>query len=194
MTRPPCNDPIDVDALVAYWLGELPATAEAEVDEHLFECAHCTQQLEGLAALAMGIGRTIHDGLVPIVITPLVVDSMRRHGMTVREYSVAPGHSVHCTITAQDDAVIGRMQAALTDVRRLDAVQILDLGEGHERSLRIKDLPFDPNSEEVISMPAAAALRLLPEHTWRVRLLAVDGPDERALGEYTFKHTPAHQE
>ena len=52
------------------------------------------------------------------------------------------------------------------------------------------DLPFDPAAGEVLFLPSAAALRKMPAHTMRVRLVAVDEAGERPLGEYTFAHTP----
>ena len=61
-------------------------------------------------------------------------------------------------------------------------------GEASEQ--RVEDVPFDPAAGEVLFLPSAAALRKRPVHTVRVRLVAVDEAGERALGEYTFAHTP----
>ena len=36
MTVAGCAKPIEVERLIAYWLGELPADADAPIEEHLF--------------------------------------------------------------------------------------------------------------------------------------------------------------
>jgi len=191
MTGARCAEPIEFEALVAYWVGELPTAAEALIEEHLFGCAHCTRRVEELAALADGIRAVVRRGAVQAVITQPFVETMKRQGMRIREYRLAPGGRVACTIRADDDAVVGRMQAPLAGVKRVDALHSLDLGDGHVRQWRMEDLPFDPSAGEVLSLPSAVALKRSPAHTSCVRLLAVDESGERALGEYTFAHTPS---
>ena len=73
----------------------------------------------------------------------------------------------------------------------MDALQSLDRGEGRVQQRRVEDVPFDPDAGEVLSLPAAAELRKMPAHTFRVQLVAVDDAGERPLGEYTFAHTPS---
>ncbi len=191
MTVARCAEPIELQRLIAYWLGELPEEQEAPIEEHFFGCASCARRLEELAALAHGMRATMRNGGVRAVITHALLDQMKREGMRVREYRLAPGESVFCTIGADDDAVVGRMQVPLAGVARVDALQRLDLGDGHPQQLRMEDVPFDPNADEVLTLPSAAALRELPAHTLRVRLVAVDDSGERPLGEYTFVHTPS---
>jgi hypothetical protein len=191
MTGTRCAEPIAFEALVAYWVGELPTAAEAPVEEHLFGCAHCTRRVEELAALAYGIRAAVRRGAVQAVITPPFLETMKRQGMRIREYRLAPGERVACTIGADDDAVVGRMQAPLAGVKRVDALHSLDLGDGHVRKWRMEDLPFDASTGEVLALPSAEALRKLPAHTFRVRLVAMDESGERPLGEYTFAHTPS---
>ena len=190
MTGARCAEPIEFEALVAYWVGELPTAAEAPIEEHLFGCAHCTRRVEELAALAFGIRAVVRRGAVQAVITPPFLETMKRQGMRIREYRLAPGERVACTIGADDDAVVSRLQVALAGVKRVDALHSLDLGDGHQRQWRVEDLPFDPSTGEVLALPAAEALKRSPAHTFCVRLLAVDESGERTLGEYTFAHTP----
>ncbi len=190
MTGPRCAKPIGIERLVAYWLGELPAAADAPIEEHLFGCAHCTRRLEELAALAFGIRAAVRRGAVQAVITQPFLEQMKRQGMRIREYRLAPGERVACTIRADDDAVVGRMRASLAGVKRVDALQSLDLGDGRVQQWRVEDVPFDPDAGEVLSLPSAAELRKLPAHVFRVQLVAVDESGERSLGEYTFAHTP----
>jgi anti-sigma factor RsiW len=191
MTGPPCAKPIEIVPLVAYWLGELPAAADAPIEEHLFGCAHCTRRLEELAALAFGIRAVVRRGAVQAVITQPFLEQMKRQGMRIREYRLAPGERVACTIRADDDAVVGRMRVPLAGVKRVDALQSLDLGDRRVQQWRVEDVPFDPDAGEVLSLPSAAELKKLPAHMLRVQLVAVDESGERSLGEYTFAHTPS---
>ena len=189
MTGARCAKPIEFEALVAYWLGELPAAAEAPIEEHIFGCAYCTRRLEELATLAFGVRAAVRNGAVPAVITKPFLEYMKRQGMRIREYRLAPGERVACTIRADDDAVVSRMQVPLAGVQRVDALQSVDLGDGHVQQWRLEDVPFDPNADEVLALPSAGALRKLGTHIFRVQLVAMDESGERPLGEYTFAHT-----
>jgi hypothetical protein len=191
MTGVRCAEPIEFEALVAYWLGELPAEAAAPVEEHIFGCAQCTRRAEELAALASGIRVVLRNGRIGAVITQPFLEHMQRQGMRIREYRLAPGERVACTIRADDDAVVSRLQVALAGVTRVDALHSLDLGDGRLQQWRVEDLPFDPSAGEVLALPSAEQLRKLPAHIFRVRLVATDASSERTLGEYTFAHTPS---
>lgn len=191
MTRARCARPIAFESLVAYWLGELPRAAETSIEEHVLACADCTWRLEALAALALGVRAVVRNGAVRAVITQPFLEHMRQEGMRIREYRLAPGDRVACTIGAEDDAVVSRLEVRLAGVTRLDAVQSLDLGDGPPQQWRVEDVPFDPNAGEVLSLPSAEALKKLPAHTFRIQLVAMDESGERPLAEYTFAHTPS---
>jgi hypothetical protein len=191
MTSSRCQTPIALEALVAYWLGELAAPAEEPVEEHLFRCASCVRHLEAIAALGAGIRAAVRDGAVQALITPSFLELMQRQGMRIRQYRVEPGATVACTIHADDDAVVGRMQVALAGVNRVDALHRLDLHDGRVREWRVADVPFGPDAGELLLLPSAAMLKRLPAHALRVELLAIDDHAERSLGTYTFAHTPS---
>jgi hypothetical protein len=131
----------------------------------------------------------VREGAIALSLTAGFLEHMKRAGMRIREYPVAPGGTVHCTIRAEDDAVVGRLEAPLGGVRRVDVLHDYVAGGRIER-WRLEDVPFDPQAGEVLFSPSAAALRKLPANTLRVQLLAVDEVGERPLGEYTFAHTP----
>ncbi|HEX6317378.1 MAG TPA: zf-HC2 domain-containing protein [Burkholderiales bacterium] len=180
---------ISLEKLIAYWLGELPAAEEAPLEEHLFACAECSARLEELAALAAGIRATVRDGRVAAVISVPFLEMLKRQGLRIREYRVPPGGRVDCTLRADEDAVVSRMQAPLAGVKRVDALRRMEVG-GEVTETRLEDVPFDPAAGEVLHLPSAAWVRGLPANTLRVRLVAVDEAGERPLGEYTFAHTP----
>ena len=180
-----CRNPIDYETLVAYWLGEVTGTPEEMLEEHLFGCAHCTGRLEGLAAFAAGVRAAAVDGSVTMVVSQSFVDSMKRAGLALREYRLAPGGSVNCTIAADDDAVVSRLSAPLAGVKRLDLVR-----QRGEIEQRVADIPFDAELDEVLVIPSATWLKTMPAFTMRMRLIAVDDSDEKQIGDYTFNHSP----
>ncbi len=183
-----CRDPIDFETLVAYWLREVAPAREAALEEHLFGCARCTARLEQIAALAAGVRAAVHAGQVTAVVSARFVAAMRQAGMRLREYRVAPGGSVNCTIAPEDDAVVSRLRAPLAGVERLDIVR--RHAEGAEGQ-RITDVPFDAATGEVLVIPSAAWLKTMPAFTMRVQLIHVSERGDAPLGEYTFNHSPS---
>lgn len=185
-----CTAPIEFEKLVAWWLGELPEAAEAPFEEHLFGCAHCTRRMEELVALAEGVRAAVRGGRVSLMVSAPFLEAMKRSGMRLREYRVAPGGSVNCTIRADEDAVISHLGGSLGGVTRVDVVQRVSVGGVDEPEVRFEDVPFDPAAGEVVYIPPAAALKAMPAHTMRMRLIAVGEAGEAPLGDYTFVHTP----
>ena len=180
-----CSTPLDLPELLAYWLGELPPEQEDEVEAHFLACHECAERLSRLAALAAGVRGAVRAGAVSVVVSAPLLAALGHAGLRLREYRVAPGDSVNCTIGAEDDGVLSRLEAPLHGVERLDLVEV-EWGTRHE------DIPFDPRTGEVLFLPAAAALRKAPAHVLNVRLLAVKGANEEApLAEYRFVHTPS---
>lgn len=181
----PCARPIDYEKLTAWWLGELE---DGALDEHLLACAHCAKRAEALAACAQGIKALVRRGRLAIALTPGFLDYLKNEGYRIREYPARPGDTIHCTIRAEDDAVLSRLKAPLAGASRVDALHSVELGGRTERR-RVEDVPFDAQAGEVLLMPSSTELRKMPAHTWRVQLVAVQESGERKLGEYTFQHT-----
>jgi hypothetical protein len=186
-----CKEPINFEYLVAYWLGELPAGDEQKIEEHLFGCAHCTRRLEWLAALSEGVRAAVRAGALGIVVSAPFVEAMKRSGMRLREYRLHPGGRVDCTIRADEDAAVSHLHASLGGVRRLDVLQRIDVGGVEQPEVRLEDVPFDPRSGEMIFIPQPAALKKMPAHRFRVRLVSVGEAGEVPVGEYTFEHSPS---
>lgn len=173
--------------LIEYWFGELAREDEDRMEEHLLACAHCSERLGELADLGTGISSAFHSGAVRAVISAPLLEKMKAEGLRLREYRVPPGGSVQCTVSAADDAVVGRLEAPLAGVARLDLALLNERGDVRSRLL---DIPFDPVAGEVLFCPSAAKLKKLPAHTDVVRLIAVNDAGERTLADYTFVHTP----
>ncbi|MEJ2361214.1 MAG: hypothetical protein P8Z75_07275 [Gammaproteobacteria bacterium] len=187
MTTVSCQSPLAWDELLAYWLGELDNDNAAHIEEHYLGCAQCSRRLEQLAALAQGIGELARSSGVNMVIDDSFVAQLRKDGLQVREYRVPPNGSVNCTITPEDNFVVGRLEVPLAGVQRID---LLSRFSFDEKETRLEDVPFVADSDGVLFAPPVEAIRAMPASSLRLRLLAVDETGERMLAEYTFNHTP----
>ena len=181
----PCRAPLSDEALLDWWGSELPRRERARLEEHLLSCEACTARAAASVHLAQGVRALVREGGLPAVVLPSVVDRLRSEGRRVREYRVAAGQGVQCTVGPDDDVVLARLSAELRNVARLDLVSRGPAGE-----YRLADIPFDSTTGEVIVAPSAEMLRARPASVETMRLVAV-GPDgEQLLGEYTFNHSP----
>jgi hypothetical protein len=181
-----CAAPLADETLLAWWAGELEGPDQERLEEHLLSCDECSRRGHTLAGVAEGVRGLVRKGALSIAVLPAVVEQLQHEGRQIRQYRLRPGQGVQCTVSPDDDVVLARLAADLGGVSRLDVVIRVDDGP----ELRISDLPFDPNAEELVFAPAVDPLRKMPAHVQRMRLLAVDPQGERVLGEYTFDHTP----
>lgn len=182
-------DHIELERLVAYWLGELPAAEGEQVEEHFFACASCARRLEWLAGLSDGVRAAVRGGRVGLFISRRFVEALTHAGMRLRQYGMDAGGSVNCTIRADDDAVVSTLRAPLRGVKRIDALSRVSVGGREEPEHRVQDVPFDPAAGEVVFIPNPSWLKTMPSLTMNVRLVAVDEGGERPVGDYTFVHT-----
>lgn len=173
--------------LIEYWLGELDAAEDAQLEEHVFGCAECSARLQQVAQLAQGLRHAAREGNVVTIVTPSFIKRLQDAGLQIREYRMDPGGSVLCTVAPDDDRVVAHLHAPLTDVHRLDMV-LHDDTEGF--SLRVEDLAFEPAANEVVLSPNMAELRALTQATQRVELVSVENGNDRVIGRYTFNHYP----
>jgi putative zinc finger protein len=187
MTRDACAGH-DSQTLLAYWLGELDAAAEARLDEHLLACADCSARLGALVDLGAAVRRELLRGTFAAVLSAPFVRRLQAAGVRVREYSVEPGGSVDCTITDDDDLIVSHLHAALGGVPRVD-FELTDPAAGLRQ--RCNNVAFDPAANRIAVLSNAAYVRTLGHARLRMRLLAVDGGEERVLADYTFNHSPS---
>jgi hypothetical protein len=184
--RVTCAAPLETSELLGYWLGELPAEREAEVEEHLFACRECSAALGELVALGDAFRALLAGGGAAGVVPPEFVARLKAAGLRVREYRMEPQGSIDCTIAPHDDLVLAHLEAPLEGVERLDVVI-------HEiearRTQRLEDVGFSAASREVVVVPKARDLRGIDKASQRVELIAVSPAGERLLGTYTFHHS-----
>jgi hypothetical protein len=188
VTSPTCAAPIVDRMLLEYWLGERDEAADPRIDEHLFGCEACSQRLATIVALADGIRSAFRNGAMRAFVTDAFVKGAAAQGTRVREYRVPRNGSVTCSVVPEDELLVSRLEAPLTDVDRLDVIAYLNDVETDV----FRDVPFDAARGEVVLTPKIAHIRTMPSHRRRFRLVAVDESGERVIGEYTFNHT-AHE-
>ena len=115
------------------------------------------------------------------------VDRAAADGLRVREYAPPAGDSVQCTVTAEDDILIGRLAADLNAAKRVDLCICDDRGE--ER-IRLADIPFHSAAASVAFQQPITCAKAAPSETMIARLVALDDSGrEHLLGECTFNHT-----
>lgn len=182
-----CLNPIDGAVLEDYWLAALSTSDEEAVEEHLFACDECGARLHELIALAEQIRKLARQGSLTMVISDAFVKRAAEEGLHVREYSPPPSGSIECTVTAEDDFLIGHLTADLSTAKRVD-LSFCDR-QGVER-LRLPDIPFDSQAARVSVQQSITYAKAAPSETLIARLVTFDDTGaERLLGEYTFNHT-----
>jgi hypothetical protein len=181
-----CECPLDDGALLAYWLDNREGPDVEAVEEHLFGCDSCHRRLRELSTLGEGIRRLAGEGAIEMVVSPSFLARAAAEGLRTREYRVTPGGSVACTVTPEDDLLVGRLVGNFKGVARLDLVA----EQEGQPDRRIEDVPISPDATELIVAQAMPYVRALQHARLRMRLLAREPGGERLLGEYTFNHYP----
>lgn len=182
-----CSRPIDAAVLADYWIAALADAEEAAVEEHLLGCDRCGARLRDVIALAEGVRSLAREGCLRMVVSDAFLQRAREDGLRVKEYAPPPGGSVQCTVTADDDLLIGRLAANLSGVARADLC-FCD-GRGVEQ-LRLADIPVRAGASGVVYQESITLMKGAPTNTMIARLVTFDEDGrERLLGEYTFNHT-----
>jgi len=179
---------LSAEALLDYWLRESGAAETDAVEEHLMRCDSCGEALDELIALGEGVRSAFSAGEVWVASSEAFAQRVAGEGRRVREYRLAHNGSVHCTVAPDDEVLLTRVAAPLQGVQRVDVARETSLAPGEW--VRVEDVPFDPEAGELLWLGNIARIRELPEHTMRVKLLAVEGSGARELGTYTFRHRP----
>lgn len=182
-----CTRPIDAAVLADYWLAALTGAEEESVEEHLLECDQCGARLRDVIALAEGVRRLAREGSLRMAVSDAFLKRAAEDGLRIREYAPPPGGSVQCTVTDDDDLIIGRLAADLSGATRVDLSWCDE--RGVER-LRLPDIPFRAGASTVAWQEPIAVMKASQTMTMIARLIAVDDAGrQRLLGEFTFHHT-----
>ena len=182
-----CPSPIDAVVLADYWLGALPSAEEEAVELHLLECDRCGDRFREVIALSEGLRVLAQSGALRVVVDDEFIRHAETVGRRVRQYSFAPGETVACTVSADDDMLVAHLAADVSSAARLD-LSLCDPA-GVERQ-RLSDIQVRRDAGSVVYHESIAFAKGSPTTSMIARLLAVDTDGaERVLGEYTFHHT-----
>jgi len=182
-----CSSPIDAAVLADYWLAALAESDEEAVEEHLLDCDPCSARLREIIALAEGLRHLAREGSLRMIVSDAFLRRAEEEGLRVREYAPPPGGSVQCTVTTEDDLLIGRLAADLIGASRVDLCICDERGvEQH----RMPDIPVHLGANSVVFQESITYAKTLPDNRMIARLVTVDETGrEGLLGEYTFNHT-----
>src|SRR5215510_9580802 len=187
MWRAKCSNPIDITVLADYWLAALEVSDEEAVEEHLFECDKCGERLRELIALAEGVRELARSGSLKMIVSETFLKRAAEEGLRIRQYAPPAGGSVECTVTAEDDLLIGRLAADLSTVARVDLCICNETGI---EQLRLPDIPVHSGAGSVIYQESITFAKAAPTQKLLMRLVTFDDAgEERAVGEYSFNHT-----
>jgi hypothetical protein len=176
-----------VAVLTDYWLAALPDSDEEAVELHLLDCDECGARLREVIALAEGVRELVREGSLRMVVSEAFVQRAAEEGLRVRRYAPPAGGSVQCTVTAEDDLLIGRLTANLSGAKRIDLCLCDKRGV---EQLRLADIPFQSGAGSVAWQQSMRWAKAAPSDTMIARLVTFDETGvERLLGEYTFHHT-----
>jgi hypothetical protein len=182
-----CPNPIAAAVLTDYWLAALPNSEEEAVEEHLFACDECGARLRELAALADAVRALVRQGSLTMVVSDTLLTRFAEQGLRVREYAPPKGGSIACTVTAEDDFLIGRLIADLRGASRIDLAFCDERGA---EKARLADIPFNSESSGVVFQQSISYAKAAPSETMIARLISFDPTGrESLLGEFTFHHT-----
>jgi len=182
-----CSNPIEVAVLADYWLALLNGSDEEAVEEHLLACDECGHRLREVIAMAEGIRALAREGSLRMVVSDAFLKRAAAEGLRIRQYSVPGGGSVNCTVTAEDDILIGRLAANLSGAARVD-LSLCD-ASGVER-VRLTDIPARSSADSILYQESITFVKASPSHKMIARLIGLDeAGHETLLSEYTFNHT-----
>jgi len=182
-----CANPLTAAILTDYWIAALPEGEEEAVEEHLLACDECGERLREAIALAEAIRDLARQGSLLMVVSDTFLRRIAEQGLQVREYAPPMGGSIACTVTAEDDFLIGRLSA---DLRRAARVDLSLCDERGAEKLRLADIPFQAESASVAFQQSITYAKAAPSETMIARLIGFDASGgESLLGEYTFRHT-----
>jgi hypothetical protein len=183
-----CKNPFDAGLLADYWLAALAQPEEEVLEEHLLGCDDCGARLREVIALAGGLRKLAREGSLRMVVSETFLGRAAEEGLRVRAYAPPPGGSVECTVTAEDDLLVGRLAADLSAAGRVDLC-ICD--EHGVEQFRLPDIPVRSGAGGVLYQESITLVRAMPASKVITRLVSVDeAGGERLLGEYRFNHTP----
>jgi hypothetical protein len=180
-----CPEPIGFADVVDYWAGELARADEDRIEEHVFSCGECARELAAVEALAREIKSVAREGRLQSVVTDSILNHLAADGVRIRTFTLEGEDVIRCGVWADDDLVVARIRADLTDV---DSVTIVTRQASGEEIGRLADVAIRPGQREILNAFSAAHLRKLPQTRVHITVTAQGGSGEGTIAEYTLEH------
>lgn len=190
MTDTRCPTPVEFADIVDYWAGDLSEAEENRIEEHVFTCAQCARELATAEMLGRGIAAVAREGRLHSVVTDAILNRLAADGVRIRMFTLEGNAIVPCAVWADDDLVVARLRADLTDV---DSVTIVTRQASGEEVGRLSDVAVRPGQREILNAFSAAHLRTLPATRVQVTVTAHSGSGEQTIAEYTLEHGGAFE-
>jgi hypothetical protein len=180
-----CPSPLAFADIVDYWAGDLTEAEENRIEEHVFTCVACARELAAAEVLGRGIAAVAREGRLHSVVTDAILNRLAADGLRIRMFTLEGDAIVPCAVWADDDLVVARLRADLTDV---DSVTIVTRQSSGEEIGRLSDVAVRPGQREILNAFSAAHLRKLPATRVQVTVTAHGGSGEQMIAEYTLEH------
>jgi len=182
-----CSHPIEPAVLLDYWMHTIDGVTIESVEAHLFACDDCGNRLRQIEGLVEALRELAQSGAVKVVVDSRYAQRALDAGRKVREYAPPPGGTVQCTVSADDDLLIGSLAADLSGAERVDVAFCTTTGVELQR---LVDVPFDARAGAIAYQESITFAKGAPSNTLLVRLLAIEPQgNERLIGDFTFNHT-----
>ena len=175
-----CTRPIDEQALVDYWAGDLaPAEVDA-IDEHLMGCATCTASSARIAAISAALREQ-----VPMVLRASDLVRLAARGMRIVENSFSPGDRREVEFPSNADLLVHRLVGL--DLTHASRVSFSMTVESTAQVLGTDpDVGFDPGAGAVLVACQRHYAIMPPDTVADISVHAHDG--SRRDYRYTILH------
>jgi anti-sigma factor RsiW len=171
--------PLALEALAAWWTGELGEAEAARVEEHIFACEACAAASERFAGLAAGLREQL-----PPVISPAQRDRLLAGGARITVTPVEAGVGASAVFGPDVDLLLHALRA---DLSRAERVDVEVVAEEWTEPLLCEAVPFDARAGEVLICCQRHFQHLTAKDpTFRVH--AFEAGQRRLVGEYFVRH------
>ena len=158
------------------------------MEEHLFACDDCGDRLRQIEALMDALRALAQSGAVKVVVdSRYSAAGARCRPEGARGTRRRRGGGVQCTVSADDDFLLGRLAADLSQAEQVDVAFCTTTGVELQR---LVDVPFDARAGAIVYQESITFAKGAPSNTLLVRLLAIEPQGSGGLiGDFTFNHT-----
>lgn len=184
---------IELETLIAYWIGELSDAENDRVEEALFSDAEVARRLAAIEGLSAGLRGLLGAGGFAGTVGESSVEAMRAAGITLREYDITPGQRVPCGYPIEDAVVVRLNLAGLwkddASTRASFPIDVDFAGtlEGAGEILeRVENVVVDPAGPTVVFVYPGERIRALPRSRFEFTVRA----GEQELARFGMDHDP----